>query len=308
MVMFDVQSYLSGKGMVLTDIQPLSVGASGAEVYATKETIIKVVDCKQEDESSLLEIGNKEHNFYEKSSCLHFDHLPEVLFLSKADDRYSVFVFKRYQAIPIEKWNSEYQQMAADVCAKIHSVPMEKAEDLNLSYSSKRFSEQEINAALNGWKKVLRQTPAQDVSRLLHMAELIFPAESLRENMSRNFTHGDYFCNNLVWDSERKRMVVIDWQNYGIGYRGDLSFFMNIGTSWGMDVKGELIIDEYILRRSEYSNIFFDKQALHMEFAVHDFVTNFMYWWEYLIGAQPERVNGVYNRMTEAYEIIRETL
>ena len=128
------------------------------------------------------------------------------------------------------------------------------------------------------------------------------------EGLCKNFVHGDFFCHNLVWDSEKKRMIVIDWQNYGMGNRGDISFFMNIGTSWGMDVKRDEFIDRYIHKRKTYSDMTFTRKELELEFAINDLVTNYIHWWEYLQDGPAERVDGVYSRMIEAYKMVREVL
>ena len=159
--MNEVETYLSQLGIALRDTQELSTGASGAKVVTTGDAVIKIVDCKQIKDPSLYKMAVREYVFYKSAQSIKFTHLPEVLFMDDFNDCF-ILGLKRYKPLTIGEWNTEYQLMAADLCAQIHAIPKENTVSLKLNEREERFTEQNIRTAQEGWESVLLQLESAD--------------------------------------------------------------------------------------------------------------------------------------------------
>lgn len=299
-----VQDYLIKTGLSDDEVRAISTGASGAMVYGTEKMIIKVIDRAARGNEDLIKQGEWEYRFYQNRERVPFAYLPEIMGIQEVENRYLVIVLRRYRALSLAEWTIPYQRMAADICARLHSIPLNQLDDLRLAYSPLRFSDEEIAAALNGWQDVLGRRGLWDEQKMRRMAEEIPRAALLLESMPRNFVHGDFFCHNLLWDEATRRMVLIDWQNYGVGRRGDVSFFLNIGSSWGINVDKEAVIETYIQARERHSGLSIRREEIDLEFAINDYQTDFIHWWRYLKDAPERRIAEVFGRMNEAYDCV----
>ena len=98
-----------------------------------------------------------------------------------------------------------------------------------------------------------------------------------------------------------------DWQNIHIGKSaGDISFFVDRGSNFGISMNRVDLFKYYAERISEYTGKIISYDQILKEDSASTLLTTFSFWAEYLKDAPYERVAYIFNQMVSAYNKINQ--
>lgn len=281
----------------------IKVGQSGADVYEVNgDTILKHVERRKLNDS-LFDTYTREALFYRAKADNAGGWLPKIIDLEISDDEI-ILLMKKYSCPGRGDIDEQMIRKVAKVLARVHTdtVP----EFLNGDGKpAELLSVQQAEAYMAGWKSVLEEHPGSfDEAPLDHIAEKINRIIAWHDSEERVLVHGDFHWDNLLED-DCGNILICDWQSVGLGAAsGDLSFFMSRLGSDGVTLDPEFFLKCYADAIMAISGKSVDVRSVAGHIAAANVITSFIFWHQFLHGAETERVRGIYGKMTDDFRLI----
>ena len=292
-----IENYLAGNRY-----SEIKVGRSGADVYEINENLILKHVERRKLEGSLFETYTREALFYRAKVERTGSYLPKIIRLEISDDEI-ILLMKKYSCPNRSDLDEQMIRKAAKTIARVHSdcVP----EFLNSDRKpSELLSEQRIEEYTAGWQRVLKEHPGSfDETPLKQTAEKINRIIAWHDSEEKVLIHGDFHWDNLLAD-EGGNILICDWQSVGLGgASGDLSFFMSRLGSDGIRLDQQFFLKCYSDAIREVTGTAVDTGSIAGHIAAANVITSFIFWHQFLHGAETERVRDIYEKMTNDFRM-----
>ena len=293
-----IENYLAGNRF-----SEIRVGQSGADVYEINgELILKHVE-RRKLQSSLFDTYTREALFYQSKADHACSYLPRIIELEISDDEI-ILVMKKYRCPDRSDIDEQMIRKVTKALALVHtdSVPA----FLNCDREpAELLSEARTEECLAGWKSVLDEHPGVfDGTFLKEIAEKINRIIAWHDAEERVLVHGDFHWDNLLTD-ELGNILICDWQSVGTGgASGDLSFFMSRLGSDGVRTDPKFLLKCYAEAIRGISGKAVDIQSIAEHIAAANVIVSFIFWHQFLHGAEAERVRGIYEKMTDDFRLV----
>lgn len=305
-----VISYLLRQNIFRNDLvyKQIAVGASGAALYSITDGngryVLKVSQKSHSSDENMLVSFVKEYDFYNLSKSLNLPFVPKTIYSENSSEYGFILVMERFDSIPHSGWDRELQKKAVDLCARLNSLDTSLFSKMELNRDMIEIDSNAAETSYHLWLEVIRQHEGKFDEKILeeiyHNLDVICPvlnSEPLR------ICHGDFHPDNLITDGNQ--LYIIDWQNLHIGKSaGDISFFIQRGNGFGIQMDTVGLYAYYAERLSEYTGQNISVEELLLEDSASVLWTTFMFWAYYLKNAPCSRVEMFFNSMVEAYENI----
>lgn len=289
-------------------ITPITVGASGSEVYEVvnedEMMILKIINLKSTD-SHQCQTFMKEWDFYNRVQDMQIPFIPKVLHIYKNVD-YALIIMKSYDLIKTKDWNQELQEKVIDLIINVHMLPKtflpEQRKD------KQQENQEDPKYYYEAWSKLLSEYQESfDTACLESIYRDFDKILNIDAKLPESVVHGDFHLNNILYDKEDGRLILCDWQNVGIGIgTDDISFFVSRGNSDGMNLDDTILLEHYCEKYSFISGNEIRVADVLTQNAKQTVLVSFMFWHFYLHGAEYERVKQIYEQMVKSYEYLRE--
>lgn len=281
----------------------IKVGQSGADVYEVNgNTILKHVE-RRKLNASLFDTYTREALFYRAKADNAGGYLPKIIELEISDDEI-ILLMKKYRCPDRSDIDEQMIRKVAKVLARVHTdtIPEFLIGDTK---PAELLSGQHTEEYLAGWKSVLAEHPGSfDETPLDHIAEKINRIIAWHDAEERVLIHGDFHWDNLLED-DRGNILICDWQSVGLGgASGDLSFFMSRLGSDGVTLDPDFFLKCYAEAIMEISGKAVDTRSVAGYIAAANVITSFIFWHQFLHGAETERVRGIYGKMTDDFRLV----
>ena len=292
----NIEHYLAGN-----HYSEIKVGQSGADVYEiNKDLILKHVE-RRKLKGSLFDTYTREALFYQAMADSRRGYLPRIIELKISDDEI-ILVMKKYGTPDRNNIDEPMIRKVAGALACVHadSVP----EFLN---STRKYSDilpgQQIEEYRTGWECVLKEHPGSfDETPLHRIVEKINKIITWNNSEEKILIHGDFHWDNLLED-ENGSIRICDWQSVGMGgASGDLSFFMSRLESDCVGFDLMLFLKCYADAILDIGGHSVDIQSLAGHIAAANVITSFVFWHQFLHGAETERIRDIYEKMTGDFQ------
>ena len=281
----------------------IKVGRSGADVYEINgDSILKHVE-RRKLNASLFDTYTREALFYRAKAENTGGYLPKIIKLEISDDEI-ILLMKKYRCPGRSCIDEQMIRKVAKALARVHTDSIPEF----LSGGSKPaepLSGQQIKESMAGWTRILEEHPGSfDETPLEHIAEKVKRIIAWHNSEERVLIHGDFHWDNLLED-EWGNILICDWQSVGLGgASGDLSFFMSRLGSDGVTLDPKLFLKCYADAIMELSGKAVDIRSVTRHIAAANVITSFVFWHQFLHGAETERVRGIYEKMTGDFRLI----
>ena len=293
-----IEQYLTGNHYA-----EIKVGQSGADVYEINGDLILKHVVRRKLNDSLFDTYMREALFYQAKAGGRRRYLPEILQLEISNDE--ILLLMRKYRTPSRSDPDEAmirKVVRALACVHTDSAP----EFLHCDRKHTAFlSGQQAEEYRAGWACVLQEHPGSfDETPLHHIAEKINSVIEWHESEEKVLVHGDFHWDNLLED-EQGGILICDWQSVGLGgASGDLSFFMSRLGADDARLDQKLFLKCYADAIREISGHAVDIQSIAGHIAAANVVTSFIFWHQFLHGTEAERVRGIYQKMTDDFQLI----
>ena len=280
----------------ITDLlvqKEITLGQSGAHVYELDERrVLKVVFREEVQDDSLWAAYEKEALFYEH--CKE-KFLPKV-YVNIHTDREIFIIMEKYQPLEREQLNADMLQKVMDTLVKIHMLKTPEflpGEERQPTV----FDNDVMMECLSGWQCVLEEHQgAFDTTSLMKIQKSINMWNRCFFDKKVCFNHGDFHFENLLSDVSGN-LVVVDWQNCGIGNRaGDISFLLSRLSADGYALEQDEVIKMYC-ESARMVGLEVEPKVIRQQMCLTNLNTSFRYWHQYLHGSSEERVRDIYEKM-----------
>lgn len=307
-----ITAYLTQKGIFIKAVSalPITTGASGAKLWRVetggKTYVLKHAHPSFHSDPGLIAGYRKEFEFYKLNESLRLPYLPKVVHAELHDEYGILLVMDCYAPIPHERWDTDLQKQAVDLCARLNSLDIGRLSGLNLHFNPTTINREFTEKAYEDWKFVLGQHKGRFDEALLdeiyRNIDMVCP---VLNNEPHYVCHGDFHPDNLLSDGER--LYLCDWQNVGIGKCiGDISFFIGRGIGFGIPMNPDELLDYYCAKLSEYKGMRIAKTTLLKEKHASTVLTTLSFWANYLKDCPAERVAVQFDDMADAYRHLCE--
>lgn len=303
-----ISSLLKKSSLIRGDIHFSSVndGMSGALVLVCNDQyVVKYVHSSMVDNVTMSQCRN-EYDFYEKNAG-RLDFLPEVIFQT-ADDDELLLVLKKYETIPLERWDSALQQQAMDIYARINSLDCDAYSKTSLwAETETEPGRYPLIESYNNWVKLYDKFPAHlDELVLKDMYDNFYPIAEYADGLpiSNTFCHGDLAQPNFLLDGAK--LLVCDWQYtlFGKGISA-VAFFCLRGVDVGLKIDKDALIYRYSQKLREHTGITVTPEILTRYATASEWLVAFRYAAEHMQEHSIERVAKSYEDMVEKYTTIK---
>ena len=273
----------------------ITLGQSGAHVYELDEhRVLKVAFRDEVQEEQIWASYEKEALFLE---CAKGDFLPKT-YVNIHTEREIFLIMEKYQPLVRDALGTDRLQKIMDTLVKIHTLevpaflPKEERKPTV-------FDEEIMAECMKGWESVLAEHPdAFDTTPLSAIAENINTWNQMYFDTKVCFNHGDFHFENILTDA-CGNMVVVDWQNCGIGNRaGELSFLLSRLSADGYAFEQGKIIEMYC-ESALKAGLVVSPTEISRQMCLANLNVSFRFWHQYLHGSSEERVRGIYEKMVE---------
>jgi len=301
-----ISSLLKKSDVIKGDVRfsPINIGMSGAVVLSCNDKYVLKYAHSSFIEDTLMNQFRYEYAFYEQYKG-RIDFLPEVVFQTTTDDE-TLLVFKKYEVIPPERWDSALQQCAMEIIARINALDC-------TADSADFWMETELVPGLytlmesyDNWKRLCEKFPVQiNASVLKEMYENFYKIAAYADEfpIPNTFCHGDLASPNFLLDGTR--LLVCDWQSTHIGKGiGGVTFFCARGVDLGLTIDRESLIVCYSEALKKYASVTVTPDMLTRYADIADWLVSFRYAAEYLQDSDIEQVMGCYSGMVNKYVCI----
>lgn len=294
----NIEHYLAGN-----HYSKIKVGQSGADVYEINgDLILKHVEHRKL-KGTLFDTYTREALFYQAMADSRRNYLPRIIELKISADEI-ILLMKKYGTPDLNDIDEPMVRKVTGALARVHtdSVP----EFLN---STRKHSDilpgKQIGEYRAGWECVLKEHPSSfDETPLRHIAEKINRIIAWNDSEEKVLIHGDFHWDNLLED-ENGDIRICDWQSVGIGGAySDLSFFMSRLESDCVSFDPMLFLNCYVDAIRDISGYSVDIQSLAGHIAAANVITSFVFWHQFLHGAETERVQNIYKKMTDDFQTL----
>ena len=253
-------------------------------------------------EGSLFDTYKREALFYRAKAEHTGSYLPGIIKLEISDDEI-ILLMEKYSCPNRGDIDEQMIRKVTKTIARVHSdsVP----EFLNRDRKpSELLPGQRIEEYTAGWQCVLKEHPGSfDETPLEHIAEKINRIIAWHDSEEKVLIHGDFHWDNLLAD-ECGNILICDWQGVGMGgASGDLSFFMSRLGSDGIRLDQQFFLKCYADAMREVAGIVVDTQLITGHIAAANVITSFIFWHQFLHGAETERVRDIYEKMTNDFRM-----
>ena len=283
------------------NFSPINDGASGAVVllcnnqYVVKYAHSSIID------TAIMNQFRYEYAFYEQYAR-HLDFLPEVVFQTANDDEL-LLVFRKYEAISPERWDSALQQQAMEICARINALDCVAYSNPSSQKSESERGQYTLMKSYENWHNLHNKFPAQlNASVLKEMYDNFYKIEEYAEGLliPNTFCHGDFAGGNFLLDGTR--LLVCDWQYTHIGKGiGAVAYFCDRGIDLGWAIDRDSLIACYSEELREKTGVMVTIDTLTQYAKASTWLLAFRYWAEYLQDSNAKRVAGIYTGIVEKY-------
>lgn len=293
-----IVNYLAGNRF-----SEIKVGQSGAAVYDINENMILKHVERRKLEGSLFDTYMREALFYQAKAECTDSYLPKIVKLEISEDEI-ILLMEKYSCPDRSAIDKQMIQKAAKAIARVHSdcVP----EFLNSGRkSSELLTTQRIEECMAGWLCVLKEHPGSfDETPLKQIAKNINRIIVWHDSEEKVLIHGDFHWDNLLVN-ECGNILICDWQSVGLGgASGDLSFFMSRLRSDGIRLDQQFFLKCYADAMREVADIAVDTLSIAGHIAAANVITSFIFWHQFLHGAETERVRDIYEKMMNDFRMI----
>lgn len=276
-------------------IRRITVGQSGAEVYELERNqIVKRVRRNGLTSPDVWIAYEREVRFYACFASAGLAFIPKVLDCSAGPDEI-LLVMKKYRLVSRMDLRLLLPEIL-ETLAAIHALPIPDFLK-GAQIGPQRFDAQEITGCMQGWGAVIAEHPGRFSLRALD--EVAAHINALNERFfcrEPKLVHGDFHFDNLLID-ENGSTVVCDWQNVGIGDpSGDLSFLLNRLAADGCPIDSQAAVRHYC-NCAAAAGMRMDPTDVDSRMRLSNVNTSFMFWHQYLRGAEEERVRGIFDRL-----------
>jgi serine/threonine protein kinase len=292
----------------ITSFTKVDRGGSGALLFDVVDNgqayIVKMTGKDLYDNDKIAEQCLNEYNFYSISNNFNLSFLPKVKYVDRDNPIGTIIVLKRYRHIQRQEWTLARQLQAFNIGAKLHSLSDKLISAYGLTYKPSIFDESDINNSYADWISVLDEYNNLFDTNLIR--NIKNEMRSILEYFSKQphcFIHGDFYPDNFLLD-ENDSLILCDWQDYKIGNKSDVGFFINIGYAWGIDIKEQEIIKHYCTQLSLYTKTSFEVEDLMKEYHASNVIVNFIHWAQYLKHSKYDKVLQVYTTMQKSFEYL----
>lgn len=289
---------------------PVNTGASGAKLWRIdtggRTYVLKHAHPSFHSDPGLIEGYRKEFEFYKLNESLKLPFLPGIVHAELHDDYGILLVMDCCEPIPHERWDLPLQKQAADLCARLNSLPADVLAPMNLHFNRTQIDPDFTAKAYEDWKFVLGQHKGRfDEALLDEIYENIGIVCPILNAEPYSVCHGDFHPDNLLLSADGLRLC--DWQNVGVGKcSGDISFFIGRGLGFGIDMNADELLDYYCAKLSEYSGAQVEKTTILKEKYASTLLVTLSFWANYLKDCPAERVAVQFDDMAEAYRYLME--
>ena len=291
MLFMNIQDYLKGNR-----IKEIRIGRSGADVWEINDdTILKHIE-RSRLEPALFDTYSREALFYQEKAGAA-DYLPQVLNAEISEDEI-ILLMKKYVNPDRSVLDDILLRKITRTLARIHTDTVPGF--LNTGrVPAERLSAKRVEDCLAGWSAVLDEHPGGfGRSPLKAIAEKINRIIEWHDTEERVLSHGDFHFENLLMD-EQGNVLVCDWQGVNLGgASGDLNFFMSRLGADGIAVDPAFLLQAYAEAVLELTGRTVDTAAIDGHMAAANVITSFLFWHQFLHGADTGRVQGIYEKMT----------
>lgn len=288
-------------------VKDIRIGQSGAIVCEISGSKIAKLVCRNMlPDESLWEKYIREAAFYRSVPGTGFSFVPKILYAEIREDEL-LLVMEKYNTIERDEISDALLDKVTAVLARIHTLPVpgfiNQEEQKPLTYA-----QTDIAAYVNGWESVMQEhRDAFDRNVLHEIARHVNTINSRFCSRHACFTHGDFHFENLLQDGSGN-ILVCDWQGCGCGDpSGDLSFLMSRLLSDGYTLNGEKLVNAYC-RHANQMGLDVSPAYVHARIALSNLNISFMYWHQYLHGAEKERVGSIYGKMLADYRLLQSLM
>ena len=293
-----IENYLAGNRF-----SEIKVGRSGADVYEINGNLILKHVERRKLEGSLFDTYKREALFYRAKAEHTGSYLPGIIKLEISDDEI-ILLMEKYSCPNRGDIDEQMIRKVTKTIARVHSdsVP----EFLNRDRKpSELLPGQHIEEYTAGWQCVLKEHPGSfDETPLEHIAEKINRIIAWHDSEEKVLIHGDFHWDNLLAD-ECGNILICDWQGVGMGgASGDLSFFMSRLGSDGIRLDQQFFLKCYADAMREAADIAVDTLSIAGHIAAANVITSFIFWHQFLHGAETERVRDIYEKMMNDFRMI----
>ena len=287
----DLQTFLEQN-----QLTPITVGRSGAEVYAAGENyILKRALCAQVNDETWASYV-REVQMYTYFREINADFAPEAAYIGSSQEEINLLL-ARGTMLTRDVLHGQTISQIMDTLVRVHHTKIPGFLPKPSEYVP--FSPEKINNCREGWRAVLAEHPGRFDDSLLDLAaEQITQINLAFAHPEPALTHGDFHCDNLLRMPDGS-IRVCDWQSAGIGDpAGDLSFLHSRLAADGSELTLDTLIDAYC-EAAKRAGFTADAQLLRKSAALANLNTSFEFWHMYLHGADETRVAGIYEKMVE---------
>ena len=287
----DIPAFLQGHTH-----QKISVGKSGADVYAVgHDMLLKHARREALSCAGIWDSYVTEARMYDWFREKRVSWVPELLYERRTPHEV-VLLLRRYRMLEHEEAVPRLAGIM-QILAQIHALPVPDFLD-----APKRFytalPPERLQECLEGWKSVLAEHggrfntgDAAFVAKHFDMVNECFHPQTCM------LTHGDFHCDNLLLN-ERGELLVCDWQNVNIGTpAGDIAFFLSRLSADGASLNADALIESYCAA-AEAIGISADPETIRCDMTLSSLNAAFLFWHRYLHDNPPERVGGIFHKMT----------
>ncbi|MCL2198295.1 MAG: phosphotransferase [Defluviitaleaceae bacterium] len=288
----------------------LDKGGSGASLYivedANKHYVIKNIEIDKINNKSLNKSLKREYHFYKISNNFKLSFLPEVIYTEQNEILGIIIVLKHYRAIAYPEWSLQKQLESVDIIAQIHGMSKIFIDRLKIKAEPIDIDIKNLNKSYADWLRIVNKFDNDfDKSIVDNIYKDFHQFVDFINSNRQYFCHGDYYVDNFVLD-ENDRLILIDWQNYHIGGKDEIAFYISIGNDWGVDIKEEEIKKHYCERLSFYTKSDISMHELETECNVSTVFVTFLHWGNYLQDSDIERIKPIFNKMASSYNSAKQ--
>jgi len=289
-----------------THFSPINAGMSGAVVLVCNEQyVVKYIHSSMIDSVTMSQC-RYEYDFY-KQNAGQLDFLPEVIFQTANDDEL-LLVFKKYEAISPNRWDSALQLQAMDVYARINALECVAYSKFSLwSETELEPGRYSLKDSYNYWMRLCDKFPARlDASVLKKMYDNFYSIAAYADGLPipNTFCHGDLAQPNFLLDGTK--LLACDWQytNFGKGI-STVAYFCLRGAGLGLKIDQDALIARYSDALREYAGIIVTPDILTQYAIASEWLIAFRYAAEHMQEQTTERVEKGYMDMVEKYMTIQ---
>ena len=288
----NIENYLAGNS-----VSEIRIGKSGADVYEINGSmILKHVERRKLD-PALFDTYTREALFYQSKADNSRGYLPEIVELEISEDEI-ILLMRKYSSPDRSDIDEPLVRKVARALACIHTDSVPAFLD-SARKSAEQLSEKQTDEYRSGWESVLGEhADCFDPAPLAAVAGRINEVIAWHDSEERVLVHGDFHWDNLLEDS-LGNVLVCDWQGVRLGGPSDdLSFFLSRLGADGVSLDPGLFLHAYAGAVREITGRSADTKRIAAHMAAANVITSFIFWHQFLHGADTDRVRGVYEKMT----------